>query len=165
MRTPAPRGSVLIVAVIVVMVISVFAVGIIRYASAEVAGATGGAKNEELYQCAEAARQLLLSKFHLLGLDPRHIDAVNVTLDGPGGAVRAVGGHLNTVNVQVDQVVPLPAQVLGPTRPNDRTNIIPIVQIGGQPMKAMVHCQLGGDPGDPTSGRQIELEYGIKFGP
>jgi len=35
---------------------------------------------------------------------------------------------------------------------------------GGKPLKVVVHCQQGGVGGDPTTGRQLDVEFGIRFG-
>lgn len=164
MNPRQPRGSALIVAVIVVLVMSVLAVGMIRYASAEVAGAQGGAKREALLQCSEAARTLLLSKLHYLGLNPNAIEALDAPLDGTGGTMRALGGHIDTVNVSIGQITMLPDKSIGAlAAPSEIGNMVPLTKIGGTPYRVVVHCQLNGD-GTATSGQQLELEYALRFG-
>jgi hypothetical protein len=163
------RGSALLMAVIVVLVITVLGVGIIRFASREVAGSTAGARHQALVACAEAGRRLLASQFHAVGVTPTSLQALNVPLDGPAGqaATFAVGGHINddpNVNVQVNQVVFLPDNSFGPSnRVRDLTNVISLAGQGGRPLKVVVHCQDHGD-GTPTSGRQLEVEFGVRFG-
>jgi hypothetical protein len=149
-------GSALLLAVIVILVISVLAVGMVRYSFSEVAGATAGARHVALSQCADAARQLLMSKFHSLGVKPTEITALNVPLGGATGSTRALGGHFDTMNVTIGQVTPLPGTAIGPPVANDGTAIVQLIGQGGAPLKVVVHCQ------DGT--RQLEVEFGVKFG-
>jgi hypothetical protein len=156
MQRRRPSGSALILAVIVVLVVTVMAVGMVRYSFSEVAGATAGARHQALSQCADAARQLLMSKFHTLGMKPTQIAALNVPLGGATGSTLALGGHFDTTNVTIGQVTPLPPTAVGPPTANDLTSIVQIVGQGGEPLKVVVHCQ------DGT--RQLEVEFGVKFG-
>ncbi len=93
----APRGSALLMSVIVVLVISVIAVGIIRFASREVAGSTAGARYGALVACADAGRRLMLSQFHAVGLAPTSLSPLNRALDSslPGAQTLVVGGHVD----------------------------------------------------------------------
>lgn len=165
MRARDQRGSALIMSVVVVLVITVIALGIIRFASREVAGATAGARYEALVACADAGRRLLVSQFHAVGLSPTSLTAVNVPLDGPAGRTQVVGGHVDEAGgVQVNQVVFLPDNSFGPSnRVRDLTNVISLAGQGGRPLKIVVHCVDGGD-GTATSGRQLEVEFGVRFG-
>jgi type II secretory pathway pseudopilin PulG len=165
MRT-SQRGSALIVSVVVVLILAVLGVGLLRFAYRETAGATAGAREQALASCAESARQLLVSQFNALGLQPTSITALNVPLDSTGSAarVRAVGGHYGTAGVAVAQVSYLPDSAFGPTnRVRDLTNVIATAGQGGRPLKVVVHCQAG-DTSSPTSGRQLEVEFGVRFG-
>lgn len=166
MRHRRQRGSALVMTVIVVLVITVIGVGVINFASREVAGAYAGARRAALVSCAESARQLLLSKFHAVGLTPTAIQALNVPLDGPASSATtlAVGGHVDDPNVQVNQVVFLPDNAFGPTaRVRDITNIISVTGQGGRPIRVIAHCVDHGD-GTATGGRQLEIEFGVRFG-
>jgi hypothetical protein len=165
-----PRGSALVLAMVLVLVLAVIAVAVVKLGTAETAGAAAGARRAALSGCAEAATRLLMSKFHLIGVNPTAITALNVPLDGPGGKSLAVGGHIDGYTgtgwgVSIGQVVPLPPGSLGPVEDvNDETNILP----GGlgkasAGYKVTVHCQDHGD-GTPTSGRQLEIELGVRFG-
>jgi type II secretory pathway pseudopilin PulG len=160
------RGSALLTSVIVILVMTVIGIGVVRFASREVAGAQAGAREQALVACADAARQLLLSQFHALGVSPVQVAALNVPLDGPAATAHtyALGGHLGTMNVSVDQVSYLPENAMGPSDAiPDLTNQTAIGGQGGRPMKLVVHCQDGGD-GSATSGRQLEVEFGVRFG-
>jgi hypothetical protein len=163
MNMRAQRGSALLLATIVVLIITVMAVGMVRFAASETAGATGGARRQALVQCAEAARLLLVSKFHALGTKPADIAALNVPLQGPGGSTLALGGHLDTLNVTIGQVTYLPLTSVGPAPVGDTSNTLALAGQGGRPMKVVVHCQDNAD-GTATGGRQLEIEFGVHFG-
>ncbi len=166
MNPRSQHGSGLLLAIIVVFVITLVAVGVIRFSARELAGAFAGRQQEALVACAEAGRQLLMSQFRAYGVSPVSLTPLNVSLDkASGGNTRVVGGHYDS-NVQVQQVVVLPAGTFGPD-PNsvqDRSNRIFVQRIGGgNPYKVVVHCQDRGD-GTPASGRQLEVEFGIRYG-
>lgn len=182
MRTPrtrrAPRGAALILAVIVILVVTVIGIGMLRIGTRELAGAGAGSRRASVVACAEAARQLLLSRFHALGTSPVSLEPLNVPLDATGGLAKtfAVGGHIGEdpttelkdvpgkTQVQITQVSMLPENAFGPsTSVRDLTNIVERTGQGGKPMKVSVHCVDHGD-GTPTGGRQLEIEFGVRFG-
>lgn len=170
MKLESQRGSAILIAMILVFVATLIGVGVVNFASRGSAGARAGAKEQALVACAETARELLYSKFHAIGLDPISIEALNVPLDGPPSSARtfAVGGHIDSVGVQVDQVKVIPNHPRGgrgaADAARDLTNIItPMSSQQGTPMQITVHCQDHGD-GSPTSGRQLEIEFGVRFG-
>ncbi len=164
MTTLRQRGSSLLLAMIVVLTITIIAIGVVRFAASEVAGATAGSRQQALASCAEAGRQLLMSRFHALGMSPTSLQALNVPMDGSGGQTLAVGGHIDTSGVQVSQVSYLPGNSFGP--PQGVAGIgyrLMLIGQGGRPVKVVVHCQDHGD-GTPASGRQLEVEFGVRFG-
>ncbi len=159
------RGSALIVSIISILVITVIGVGMIRYAGREVVGATASAHEQALVACAEAARLQLLGQFHALGFQPSQLQALNVPLGttGSGGQTFAQGGHYDTGvgNIVVDQVSYLPDAAGGPnSSARDLTGISSLIGQGGRPLKVVVHCRDGVLDG----GRQLEVEFGIRFG-
>jgi type II secretory pathway pseudopilin PulG len=170
---PNERGSALVTSVIVVLVLAILGVGMIRFATRESAGAMAGTREQSLVACADAARQVLLSKFSALGLQPTSIAPLDLALDttGSGSRVRAVGGHYDASGsvtagsvVTVTQVAYLPDSAFGPTdRVRDLSNVVAIAGQGGRPLKVVVHCQQAGD-GSAASGRQLEVEFGVRFG-
>jgi hypothetical protein len=168
MKRQIERGSALVIAVIVVVIMSILAIGLIRLGTLETAGAMAGAKHEALAQCADSAAKLLMSKFHLLGAQPLSITALNVPMDGPLGHMRAVGGHIGTndaMTVKVEQVAALgDTQMAGAQKVDSIGNRDKAPGVGKQPLKVTVHCVDHGDPADPQSGRQLEVELGILFG-
>ncbi len=164
------HGSGLLLAMIVVLVITVVAVGTIRFAARELAGAYAARQQDALVACAEAGRQLLLSQFRSVGVAPTELQALNVGLDSPtGGSTFAVGGHIDTSGVQVQQVTLLPPGSFGTTTRTQRdiTNVLfpGQAQLGGTPYRILVHCvDHAANRSDPTSGRQLEIEFGVRFG-
>jgi Tfp pilus assembly protein PilX len=154
MNPRSQRGSGMLLALIVVLVITVVAVGVLRFASRELAGADAGRKHEALVQCAEAGRQLLGSQFRATGVSPTELTALNVNLDA-AGTVKALGGHIGGT---IDQVRLGDAADNGAESTGDITNIpFPnLAQKGGKPYIITVHCD--------DHGRQLEVEYRVRFG-
>lgn len=162
--TSHPRGTALPTAMIAAVIIAVVAVGIIRFASRGSLGASAAVNEQALVACAEDARLRLLSQFHVLGLEPTRIQALNVPLGSASSSAAgaALGGHYDqgsyVTGAVIDQVTYLPATASGPTSTaRNLTGISSLVGQGGRPMKVVVHCQM-------ASGRQLEVEFGIKFG-
>lgn len=157
MTRRSQRGSGLLLAIIVVLVLTVIAVGVLRFGARELAGTTAGKNAEALTACADAGRTLLLAQFRATGVAPMQLEPLGVTL---ATDVRAIGGHINETQVQVQQVQVLPAGSLGSERKNTRdiTNIAfpSLAPLGGKPYRIMVHCD--------DHGRQLEVEFGVRFG-
>jgi hypothetical protein len=168
MRNPE-RGSTLVIAVIVVLIMAVIGVGLVRFTQRETAGALAGQRTDAVAACAAAAQKLLLSRFHLLGVQPTDLTVLDVRLDGASGTLRAIGGHIGADPSQpvttIRQVETMPAG--GMVRQgvmSDATNFSSSMgREGGQPLKVTVHCQAG-DLSSATSGRQLEIEFGVNFG-
>ncbi len=163
------RGAALYLAILVTAAITVIAVAMIRLSSRELAGAQAARKSSALVACSEAGRQLLMSQFRSLTVAPASLQLLNVGLDATNtssGTTRVVGGHVDEA-VQVKQVTVLPGTTYGvnPNAIRDLSNIIAgAAQLGGTPYRILVHCQYGGSATDPTSGQQLEVEFGVKFG-
>jgi len=162
MGNRSQRGSALVISTIVVLVVAIIGVAVIRFASREVAGATSTRQHQALVACADAGRQVLLSQFKALGASPVSLTALNLPLDARN---QVVGGHVDTSGIQVSQVTYLPESSFGPDRGvvQDITNRIVGTGGGGRPVKVVVHCQQGGT-GAANTGRQLEVEFGLRFG-
>lgn len=161
MNARTHRGSAMLLAIIVVFVVAVIAAGVLRYTSRELAGATAARQADALVACAEAGRQLLMSQFRSVGIPPTQLQALNVPLDAnTGGSTSVVGGHIDTSGVQIAQVSVLPMGSFGSERKNTRdiTNIAfpNLSPLGGTPYRLLVHCN--------DHGRQLEVEFGVRFG-
>ena len=153
------RGSTLILTMVVVLTVAAIGVALIRFASREVAGSTAARKAQQLSACAEAGRQLLVSQFKTVGTPVTDIAALsNVALDA---TTVVSGGHYDGLqNVQVSR---LPGWSAGPPRPSRIGWRVATADPGGWPYKVVVRCQVGGT-GAASSGRQLEIEYGVRFG-
>ena len=151
MPARSQRGAALVISVLVVLLIAIIGVAVVRFASREVAGATAARRTQALVACADAGRQVILSQFKALGVAPVGLVALDLPMDA---GTNAVGGHYDTVGVQVAQVTYLPETSFGPDRGavQDISNRILATGGGGKPMKVVVHCQQGGIGGDPATG-------------
>ena len=155
------RGSALLTAVIAVLVVSVIAAAMIRFAGRESVGASAGVHERALAACAEAARLQLISQARAVGFTPTNLQPLSVRLgtSGSGGQTLALGGHYDTTatNVVIDQVTPLPGSTGGPNRTaRDITNVSAKGASSASFWKVVVHCQDGD--------RQLEVEFGFQFG-
>jgi hypothetical protein len=167
------RGSALLVSIIVVLVIAAVGVGVIRFASRDLAGATGGRKEAQVAACAEAARTLLTSQWKLLGAHGVKSPPLDVLVEA-ATQTRLRGGHygqnptastywnsssktwvVNGTMVNNIQVIELNPLTVGPAFvANDLTNR---VGDAAQPYRIVVHCSQG-------DGREVEVEFGLQYG-
>ncbi len=151
------RGNALLVSVIVVLVMTVASVGVIRYASREVAGATAAKRQAALASCAEAARALLMSQWKVLGTQGMDLQPLNITVDD-ATPTQVLGGHYGDVDIAGVQVIKLNPLTVGSSyQANDITNKI-ADQV--QPYRVLVHCRQGSG----VDAREFEVEFGVSFG-
>jgi type II secretory pathway pseudopilin PulG len=164
MRNRSQRGSALVISIVVILVMAVIGVAMLRFGAREVAGSVALQRQQALSACADAGRQIILSQFRAVGTPPTSLPALDEPIDLSTGA-RVIGGHYDGVGTAVSQVTYLPESAFGPDRGgvNSIGNRISVTGGGAKPMKVVVHCQIGGD-GTPTSGRQLEVEFGLRFG-
>lgn len=166
MRLSNQRGSALILAIVVVLVGTVIGVAMMRFGAREVAGAGAAYRTELLRTCADMGRQVIAARFRPISSKPETIGALDEKLGG-GSQVTLLGGHYGSdpAKVQIEQVTVLPEAAFGPNPSGEgslgnRTSTTPP---GGQPLKVVVRCKVGGDDA-PDSGRQLEVEFGLRFG-
>jgi len=170
MRTHGQRGSALLNAMIMMLAMSVLAVGIIKFAGRGAASANADRNYAALVACADAGRQILQAQFRQLGR-PANITLLNRSLDSTsGGLVQIRGGHIDGVSgVQVQQVEVLQTGALGKSRggSGNITNVIGGIgndsSLARSDLRVVVHCQSPGS-NDPTQGRQLEVEFGVRLG-
>lgn len=164
MKRHSQRGSALLLAVVVVLVGAVIGAAMMRFGVREVAGATAMYRQQALAKCAHLGRQVLLSRFRAVGASPTGLPALSEPVDGGTGAT-ILGGHFDSTDVQLDQVNLLPDAAFGVDRGavQTLTNRIFVSGGGAKPMKAVVRCKMGGSSA-PDSGRQLEVEFGLRFG-
>ena len=173
MRTQTTsRGAALILAVIGVLIVTTIGIAMLRMTYREVAGSQAGAQEQALIACAEAARVQLFSQMHVLGFQPELVPELKVTKLGTvSGSARsfAVGGHYDTPStssptpglpspVVIEQVSYLPPYAAGPSKSiQDITNRLSAMVPPQSPVKVVAMCV-------DSSGRQLEVEFGVKFG-
>jgi len=143
---------------------AVIGVAMMRFGVREVAGASAMYRQQALAQCAHLGRQVLLSRFRAVGASPTGLPALGEAVDAATG-LTILGGHYDSTDVQLDQVNLLPDAAFGVDRGavQTLTNRIFLTGGGAKPMKAVVRCKMGGDAA-PDSGRQLEVEFGLRFG-
>lgn len=161
------RGSALVMALIVVLVITAVGVAVIRFASREVAGAHAVRKEASVAACADAARQLLMARWKLLGAHGLEVGPLDVSLLDDA-QTRLQGGHYGddpTASAYWDktsgqwikniQVVKLHPLTVGSSYVvSDLTNRIgDQLQLFG----VVVHCT-------QADGRQAEVEFAVQYG-
>ncbi len=162
MNARSQRGSGILLAMIVVMIVTVVAIGALRFSSRELAGADAGRKHEALVACADAARQLLMSEFRLAGISPLDLRPLNVQLDG-GGNTFARSGHIGD-SLTVAGVEPAGAMAFPQANSGDITNWLGLGGASsgsgalgqGQAYKIIARCV--------DHGRELEVEFAVRFG-
>jgi hypothetical protein len=166
--TRSQRGYALIMAVIVILIVTVAAVGVIRFASREVAGSIAGRKEVAVASCAEAARSVLMGQWKLLGTHDTAIPPLKLVLESVT-PTQALGGHYGQdptdyyqessqtwiSNVQVIQLDPKTV----PTG-NQVRDISNSISDTVAPYRVVVHCSQG----TPPDARELELEFGVLYG-
>ena len=163
MRTVSQRGSALVIAIIIILVMAVIGVAMLRFGAREVAGSTALQRQQALSACADAGRQLILSQFRALGPAPTSLPAIDQAIDPSSGA-RILGGHYDHAAASVEQVSILPGTAFGVDRGGVMSIGNRVFVTNPKPTKVIVRCQIGGTAGDPASGRQLEVEFGLRFG-
>lgn len=152
----------MLLALVVVVVVTSIAIAMIRISSRELSGSIASRQNEALVSCAEAGRQLLMSQFRTAGVSPSSL-TLNTPIDGTTGSTYAVGGHMDTT---VESVTLLPTNSFGIQRSQvrDLTNIVAgAASLGGSPYRIIVHCE-DRRSGTGANARQLEVEFGMRFG-
>lgn len=162
------RGNALLMAIIVVLVITVAGVAVIRLASREVAGAQAGRKAASVSACTEAARNMLMGQWKLLGTHDVGIPPLKLVLES-ATPTEVRGGHYgqdpqdfwdedNQSWIRQVQVLPLNPLLLGTkNQANDISNRVGDAVI---PYRVVVHCTQG----TPPDARELELEFGVQYG-
>lgn len=172
-RRLGERGSVLLLVVVLLAVLSLLAVAAISFSRSELGAIKNERSGDELVACADAGRQYMVSRFNLLESVPSNLEPVNVNLNAdlsnpavancPGGAnvpedARCMrSGHLGEMAVAGITLVNSGA---GGSNRNvsESSNTIDGNMLGsGKPYKLIVHCL-------DESGRGTEVEFVVRFG-
>lgn len=168
------RGSALLAALIVIAILAVVTVATLQLSSISKVQATRDARTMMSASCADTARQYLLGRLRLFGLDPTSIKLdQTIQIDNsssrhlftgharqPGtpdneGFIRPIGTDLAITTVRA-----LPSQFVGGTGAKNRdisNMIVPGSTLGGRSYRAVVTCT------DPKAG-DVELEFTFKYG-
>jgi hypothetical protein len=168
MLNRSQRGSSLVVSVIVIVILTVIAVAMVRFAAREQAGALASMRHDALVACARAAARVLESQFGL-GVSPSA--ALDITIGNPADreSPRIVGGHVDqdmtVTDVKIAQVTPTRTGAFTGAQRGvvDQTNVLRAFGMNSGPKKVVAHCQMG-DKSGPTTGRQVEVEFDVLTG-
>jgi type II secretory pathway pseudopilin PulG len=151
------RGSAILAALIVVGVLAVVTVATLTMANISKGNATRDARKLGQAACVDAARQYVLGRLRVFGLDPTTI-TLNQTIAVDSGNRQLRTGHIN--GPVLTSVEALPASLIGNSgaRNRDMSNVIvPGSTLGGRAYRVVVACT------DPLAG-DLELEFTFKYG-
>jgi hypothetical protein len=148
-----PRGSVLLVTIILLAVLSIVAIGLIRRSDTTIESVNSLRHYDASVSCADGAREMLLSEFRAFNVNPADA-TLNVTVDDR----KLQSGHYDQFNVKsVRSLGGNPALSQGAIM--GMANRSQAVGLGGAPYVFTVVCT------DTTGrARQTEIEFLIRFG-
>jgi hypothetical protein len=154
------RGSALIAALIIIGVLAVVTVATLQLANISKQASAADSRRLSQTSCVEAARQYLLSRLRLFGLDPATLVLdKSIPMEAGNRVLRTA--HINTVNTTpvVTSVVALPSNLVANTTPKSRdiSNLIAPPTLGGKAYRVVVACS------DPLAGN-MEMEFTFKYG-
>jgi Tfp pilus assembly protein PilX len=167
-RGRAQRGSVLLLAIVLVVVLGLLAASALSFSRSELAAARTLRGGDELLACADAGRQYLLSRFKLFAMKPAHLtlamssDKLTGTPCPPqaGSDERCLmAGHLGDTRTTVQGVRVAPSGGDRTVRnARDLSNVVADANsLGGADYQVVVHCMDG-------RGRESEVEFLVRFG-
>ena len=147
------RGSALIVAVILVAVLAVVALGVITRTTAEIDAVGSKRHYDAAVSCADGARQMLLSQFRTFGTTPS-----SLVLDTTVNEKRYSTGHYDNFAIQ-SVVAATGTQGGASVGVSDISNRTSRTKLGGQVYRFTVVCS---DQNSAT--RESEVEFLVRFG-
>jgi hypothetical protein len=153
-RSVPPRGSALLLAVVIIAILSVVVLAVIKLSSNETEAVISKRRYDNAVSCADAARELLQSQFSTYGTSPTEI-----TLDRVVGDARLTTGHFD--NVAVKTVAASSASSSGAMGVSDMSNRIARIGLGGQVYRMTVVCE---NTTNANNIRQSEVEFVVRFG-
>jgi hypothetical protein len=143
------RGAALLLALILVAVLAVVALGLVTRSSTEIDAVGAKRKYDRSVSCAEAGREMLLSQFRVFGMDP-----TSLILNTRVGDLNVYTGHYD--NFAVRSVVATKGQAAS-IGVSDASNRL-MAQLGGTAYRFTVVCA------DSKSSHQAEVEFEVRFG-
>ena len=147
------RGTALIVAVILVAVLAVVALGVISRTTTELDAVGAKRHYDAAVSCADGARQMLLSQFRTFGTAP-----TSLVLDRTVADKRYSTGHYDNFAIQA-VVAATGTQGGASVGVSDISNRTSRTKLGGQIYRFTVVCS---DQANPT--RESEVEFLVRFG-
>jgi len=154
---PTDRGSALLAAMIVVGVLALVTVATLQLAGISKQQSAKDARRLSQTSCVEAARQHVLGRLRVFGLDPTTI-ALDQAVTVETGTRNLRTGHVD--GPVVTSVKAIPPQLVGNSsaKNRDMSNVIvPGPTLGGRSYRVVVACT------DPLAG-EMELEFTFKYG-
>ena len=151
------RGSAILAALIVVGVLAVVTVATLTLANISKGDSARDSRKIGQAACVDAARQYVLGRLRVFGLDPTTIQ-LDQTIAVDSGNRKLRTGHIN--GPVLTTVEALPSSLIGNAnaRNRDISNVIvPGPTLGGRAYRVVVACS------DPLAG-DLELEFTFKYG-
>ncbi len=153
----AARGNALLPALIIVLVLTMVAAASLTIAQLSRRDAVREGRNFTQAACVDAARQAVLGRLRVFGLDPTSIVLDQaVAVDSGTRTLRT--GHIG--GPAITSIAAIPPQLVGGSgaRNRDISNlIVPSPVLGGRHYRVVVKCS------DPAAG-EMELEFTFKYG-
>ena len=165
----AQRGSVLLLAIILVVVLGLLASAAISFSRSELGAARTLRTGDELAACADVGRQYLLSKFRLFNMSPQSMSVTTPSNAATGSGCTpgsfAVGqrcvmsGHIGDNTTVVQAVRATATGDRSSKNARDLTNSgAGAGSLGGADYQVVVHCL------DTDTKRETEVEFVVRFG-
>ena len=151
------RGNALLPALIIVLVLSAVAAASLALAQYSRRDAVREARNLTQAACIDAARQAVLGRLRVFGLEPTAI-LLDQAVTVESGQRKLQTGHLG--GPAVTSIAAIPPNLVGGSgaRNRDISNlIVPSPVLGGRHYRVVVKCS------DPAAG-EMELEFTFKYG-
>jgi Tfp pilus assembly protein PilX len=163
------RGSALLAALIVIGVLALVTVATLQLANISKQASAKDARKLSQTSCVEAARQYLLSRLRLFGVDPTSL-TLNQSIALEAGNRQLYSGHIRPMDANgnpvsgstaavVRSVIALPPTMVSNNgaKARDISNVIAQPTMGGKSYRVVVACT------DPLAG-DMELEFTFKYG-
>jgi len=151
------RGSALLAALIVIGVLALVTIATLELARISKSDSVRDSRALTQTACVEAARQQVLGRLRIFGLDPTSIQ-LDQAVQVDTGNRRMRTGHVQ--GPSVTSVRALPPQLVGGSsaRNRDLSNLlVPSPTLGGRHYRVVVACS------DPAAG-DMELEFTFRYG-
>jgi Tfp pilus assembly protein PilX len=155
-RRQRERGSALLLAVMLVLILGVVGLAVVQRGAGEGEAVSAKRHHDQAITCADAARELLMSQFSAYGTSP-----TQMTLNSAVGDHTLSTGHYDNINVT--SVLAATGSSQAAFGVSDVSNRIARVGLGGQVYRMTVVCSAPPANGAATN-RQSEVEYLVRFG-